>query len=692
MIRPSLGILLAVLMSAGCDVGELNMRTPEGEPGTAWPNDPNNPGTQNPGAEEIDPGRVTIRRLNRAEYNNTIRDLFGDTTRPADSFPEDDYGYGFNNNSDVLSLSLIHLEQYMEASAEIVERALDTGAPASSTQRVEAEVAGGSVGAASNEYWNLWSNGTISQVVTVPANGRYIVRARAYQSQGGPDPANMVLAIGTQNQSFDVTNTSSNPGVFEFEAMVQEGGQVLSAEFTNDFYDEPAGADRNLYVDYIELEGPIDAIGTGGSAARDRIMTCVPGENPQACAAEIISGFGRKAWRRTLTQQEVDRLVQFQDVAAAEGEGFERGIRLALQAMLMSPNFLFRPEFDAAQESAEPHTLSDWELASRLSYFIWSSMPDDTLLDLAEAGQLQDDEVLRAQVLRMLEDPKADALIDTFLTQWLYIDAVLEAQPDAETFPEFDDELRQSMRQETRLFVKDLIAANAPLETLITADYTFVNARLAAHYGMDVTGLADDLVKRPYGDDSRRGLISHAGLLTARSHPTMSSPVRRGEWILANLWCDEPLPPPPNVENIAQSPEDREGKTVRELFEMHSKDPVCASCHRIMDPIGFGLEHYDGIGAWRDTEQGKPIDASGVLPPDIAFNGPAELADILAGSHKLSECATEKTLTFALGRGMKTSDKPQIEAIATKPDLGFRDLITEVVLSDAFRMRRGGEF
>jgi hypothetical protein len=690
-----LAFLLSVTSTLlACNSGELNLQTPNGDPSNpVWPNQPNPVGTNNTTPEDIDPGRVTIRRLNRAEYNNTIRDLFGDTTQPANTFPEDDYGYGFNNNSDVLSLSLIHMEQYHAAIEGIIERALDKGAPPATTVRHEAEVVTGSVGGVSGEFWNLYSNGTISQVVTFPATGNYIVRARAYQTAGGPDAANMVLRVGTASQNFAVANLSGNPGVFEFNTRIQAGAQEVVVEFTNDFYDPDVPADRNLYVDWFEVEGPTDAAGNP-SPARAEIMTCDPADNAQACAAEIIAGMGLRAWRRPLTEEEVTRLTGFLDVAAAEGDDFEVGIKLALRAMLMSPNFLFRPELDPDHENAEPRRLTDWEMASRLSYFIWSSTPDKTLLDLAAAGQLQDEEVLKAQVERMVADPKSEALINTFATQWLYMDAVLDASPNYETFPDFDPELRAAMREETRHFVKDLIDSNAPITTLLTADFTYVNERLARHYGIPgVTGEA--FVKTEYGDESRRGIIGHAGLLTARSHPTMTSPVRRGEWILANLWCDEPPPPPPNVENIAQSPEDREGKTIRELFEQHSTDPICASCHRVMDPIGFGLEHYDGIGAWRETDSGKAIDASGVLPGDLAFNGPLELSQILASSPKLLECSSEKMLTFALGRGMKRTDKPQIDALAeaaSSDDFGFQDLITHIVLSDAFRMRRGGEF
>lgn len=683
------------LAVTGCDLGgTLNLASQDGEYNNATGGPNNSQTTGSPSAGEIDPGRVTLHRLNRPEYNNTVRDLLGDTTQPAKDFPEDDFGYGFNNIADVLSVSPLHVESYFNAAEILIDTALDRGAPASTAQRFEAEMVTGSVGAVSGDAWNLYSNGEISKVVTFPANGDYMIRARAWQTAAGPDNAQMAMTLDGQSiKTADVANTATNPGVFEIRATATSGNHAVAVAFLNDYYDQPAAADRNLFVDWIEVEGPLD-VTTGAAASREAIVPCdIDGGDATACARQVITDFGKRAWRRPLETAEVDRLVQFIDVAAAEGDTAEIGLRLALRAILLSPNFLYRVELDADPEDGTPHKLNDYELASRLSYFLWSSMPDDTLMSLADQGKLQDDIVLAEQVTRMLDSEKSIALLDNFAAQWLYIDAVLSTAPDYTIFPTFSAELAKDMREETRRFVKDLFDTNSSVKQLVLADYTFLNERMADHY--DVTGITGDtFVKHTWGDDARRGILGQASILTATSHSTRTSPVVRGKWVLTNLWCDAPPAAPPGVPTLEQSTEGSQAKTLRERMEVHSIDPTCNACHRVMDPIGFGMENYDGVGAWRDTDNGEPVDSSGQLPPDIEFNGPTELANIIAASPKLPYCVTEKTMTYALGRGLETWDNPQIDAIirdTTEGDFRFRDIITAVVLSDAFRMRRGGE-
>lgn len=640
----------------------------------------------------IDPARVTIHRLNRQEYNNTVRDLLGDTTQPANNFPEDDFGYGFNNIADVLSVSPLHVESYFNTAELLVNTALDQGAAASTTTRVEAEEVGGSVGGAGENAWNLWSNGTITQVVNFAARGQYTIRARAWQTAAGDEAAKMAVSVNGQVlQTFDVVNTVNDPGVFEVTATVDAGGQAVAVEFLNDFYDPNLPADRNLLVDYFEVEGP-QGVTTGAAASRASIVPCdTAGADAVACARSVITTFGKRAWRRPLETSEVDRLMAFIDLAQAEGDNVEVGLRLALRAMLVSPHFIYRVEIDQDPNDTTARPLTDYELASRLSYFLWSSMPDDELLAVADEGRLQDDGVLGAQVIRMLDDPRATALVDNFAAQWLYIDAVLHAVPDYAVFPDFSPELAQDMREESRRFFKSLLDTNAPVTDLVQANYTFLNGRLAAHYG--VPGInGDAFVRHTWSDESRRGIIGHGSVLTATSHSTTTSPVLRGKWVLENLWCDAPPAAPANVTPLDPTPVT--GKTLRERLEQHATDPACNACHRVMDPIGFGMENYDGIGAWRDLDNGLPVDSSGVLPPDVSFNGPKELSDIVAASSKLPYCVTEKTMTYALGRGVEAWDRPQLEAIVAQTSADgfrFRDIVTALVLSDAFRMRRGGD-
>ncbi len=640
--------------------------------------------------KEIDVARVTLHRLNRAEYNNTVRDLLGDTTRPADNFPDDDFGYGFNNIADVLSLSPLHLELYQSTAEALVDAALAGGPVTSQTQRFEAETVGSTVGAAGADHWNLYSTGEIATVVTFESDGDYTFRVRARQSQAGPDDAMMSVTLNGQPlETFTVTPETMT--TFEVSAEVNAGAHQVGVTFENDFYDPAAGADRNLYVDWFEVEGPTGVAAAPETGARASIMTCTPADSSEAeCASQILSQFARRAWRRPVEQDELTRLVAFVDLAKSEGDDFETGIRLALQAILVSPNFIFRVELDPDPNSDEPHPLTQYELASRLSYFLWSSMPDDELLDLAEAGQLADEATLRQQVTRMLDDPKSAALIDNFATQWLFIDVIRDHEPDYAEFPTFDDELRASMRTETRMFIAELFETNADIRDLLLARFSFIDARLAQHY--EVPAPANDGFQRvTFQGDGRRGLLSHGGLLTSLSFPTRTSPVKRGAWVLGNLLCAEPPAPPPGVENLPTST--TEGKTLREQMEAHATDPSCSSCHRLMDPIGFGMENYDGIGAWRDQDNGAPVDSSGKLPDGTEFNGAAELADIIADMESYPSCVTEKTLTYALGRGVHYWDEPQIDLILERlgESFGFRDLISEIVVSPAFRMRRGGE-
>ena len=691
-VLPVIGLALA-----GCDLsGTLDFASPGPEGNNGWPNPINNSSNTNnvvqPG--EIDPGRVTIHRLNRPEYNNTVRDLLGDTTHPTNTFPEDDFGYGFNNIADVLSISPLHVESYFNTAETLVNTALDLGNPTSTATRVEAETVGGSVGGASGSAWNLFSNGEVSQVMNFPVAGEYIFRASAWQTAAGPDDASMTLNLnGMVLQTFAVSNLGNDPGVFEIRANAPAGDHAVSVAFLNDYYDAAIPADRNLLVDWFEVEGPV-GVTTGPATTRAAIVPCdTAGPDALACARQVIESFGKRAWRRPLETTEVDRLLQFIDLAASEGDDVETGLRLALRAILMSPNFVYRVEIDADPAATAVRNLTDYELASRLSYFLWSSMPDDELTALADEGKLQDDAVLSAQVIRMLDDPKSVALIDNFAAQWLYIDAVLTTAPDYLVFPSFSAELAADMRQESRLFIQSLLDSNAPVKDLVLADYTFINPRLAEHYGVSgVTG--EGFVRHQWPDDSRRGLLGHASILTATSHSTTTSPVLRGKWVLENLWCDAPPAAPAGVPLLKTDAESTEGKTLRERLEAHAIDPTCNACHRVMDPIGFGMENYDGVGAWRDIDNGLTVDSSGILPPDVAFNGPRELADIVASSPKLPYCATEKTLTYALGRGVEDWDRPQIDAIirdTTEKDFRFRDIITAIVLSDAFRMRRGGE-
>lgn len=698
-----------LLLSTACSDGSLTVRQIDG----ADPSDPTDP---TPGVDPDDPtlpdpsgnnslgnsdpstpppieaGRVTLRRLNRAEYNNTVRDLLGVDSAPADAFPPDNFGYGFNNVGEAMSVSPLLFEFYEITAGNLIDQVLER--PVKSTkQYFEAESIGSSVGAASGGFWNLWSNGSLQTRADFPASGDYIIRVRAGAQQAGPDPARMAIELGAVELTmFDVTNDRADPMVFEHTARIDEGQHFVSVSFTNDYYDRDNGADRNLYVDWIEIEGPVSGV-VESNPLRERIMICSPEDTaPEACARQIFEAFATRAWRRPASSAEVDALVNFIGVAASEGGSFEDGIRLGLKATLLSPHFIFKPESDQAPVG-QPHRLTQYELATRLSYFLWSSMPDQELTDLAAQGRLDDDEVLRQQVTRMLADERATALVDNFATQWLYIDQILDVSPDYELYPDFDDALRVSMRLETRRFIQDFIFEDQDLRDILLAKYSYINERLATHYGIPgVQG--DELQRVEFTGEGRRGLLTHGGLLTARSYPNRTSPVLRGVWVLEQVLCDEPPPPPADVESIDDQMAG-DDLTLRERLELHRSKPQCIGCHATMDPIGFGLEHYDPTGAWRDTDNGKMVDALGELPDGRTFNGAFEMADILANDPKYTHCVTEKMLTYALGRGVhardeESADRPQVDAIVhavEAANYSSRELIVQIVLSDAFRLR-----
>ncbi len=638
-----------------------------------------------------DPNRVTLHRLNSAEYNNTVRDLLGTGQRPAADFPADDHGFGFDNIADVLSVSPSLVELYERAAEALVAEALALPTADPVLLQVEGENLSSSVGAATADAWNLWSSGDLTNVFVLPADGRYRVSARVWGDQAGPEPARAQLVAGnTDLGTFDVASTRSSPQVISGEAQLNGGSRPVTVSFVNDYYDQAAGLDRNLYVDWISVEGPLDAT-MPNNALRDRIVVCDPVAGGDACVRDILRQFTRRAWRRPVTDAEVDRLKQLVDVAAQHGEDVNAGLNVALRGVLVSPHFLFRVELDADPASPASHPLSDHELASRLSYFLWSSMPDEALFAAADAGILTDPDEIERQVRRMLADPKAAALVDNFAGQWLLTRALDSHEPDYAYFPEYDHALRDALKGEARSFFQEMLDARHPIETMLLADFTYVNDRLAQHYGISGTfGASHERV--PLTFDQRGGVLRQGGILTVTSYPTRTSPVKRGKWVLGSLLCSEPKPPPPGVE--ADLPkEELAGKTLREVLELHREKEICAQCHDLMDPIGLALQNFDAIGRWRATEEsGDVVDPTGVLPDGTPVDGPASLAAAVAADARFPECVTEKTFVYALGRGMLPSDAPYLRSMLTNlGGAGFAldDLVVQITRSEPFRLRRG---
>ncbi len=649
-----------------------------------------------------DPGRVTLRRLNREEYNNTVRDLFGVDIRPADSFPTDDVGYGFDNIGDVLSLSPLLMEKYLNAAEKVVQSAILTPEDGSKPVRIPAGTMQHTIqgGPYSNNGFLLGTNGDVHTEYDIQREGEYTVRVNAAQQAAGTENAKMALHIDDAVvNTFDVAVRERNARTYELPMHLKAGKHRFAMEFTNDFYDEkaPKGKqDRNLIVNYLELVGP-PGLPKELPASHRRIMIAAPSATvtKDQAARKILTAFTARAYRRPVAPDEVDRLLKYTHLADKQGESFEGGIRVAVEAVLVNPNFLFHVELDPKpNEKSMRRNLTDFEFAARLSYFLWSSTPDEELSALAAKGKLQEPKVLEAQVKRMLKDPKSRALGQNFAGQWLQLRNLSQVRPDTARFPDWNDKLRASMKTETEMFFNAIVSEDRPLLDFIDAKYTYLNEPLAKHYG--IAGVTGDQFRRVVlQGDQRGGLLTQASILTVTSNPTRTSPVKRGKWVLDNLLGTPPPPAPPNVPKLADDNHGVLVGTLRQRMEQHRKDPSCASCHARMDPLGFGLENFDATGGWRTMDGDQTVDASGVLPGKVAFTGPAQLKTILMTKKTLFvHCLTEKMMTYALGRGIEHYDRCNIDSMVStvaKNDYKFSALVNAIVESDPFRKRRGDD-
>ena len=651
-----------------------------------------------------DPGRVTIRRLNRAEYNNTVRDLLGVTVRPADDFPSDDVGYGFDNIGDVLSLPPLLMEKYLDAAEKIATQAIIVSDPNPKVREFSRRELKRSRVAQSHGDSGviLVSVGDISLEFDFPRSGEYILRAKAAETPAGPEHARMEYRLdGDVLKTFDVQAVEANPENCEFKFKTTKGNHRLSIKFLNDFYDEKepdkGRRDRNLILHDVEIAGPLSIEPSELPAAHKTLLAVRPGDDKSTTAAarDDLKPFLRRAFRRPVADAEIDRYAGFVDAAVKRNEPFEFGMQVALTAVLVSPHFLYRIETDKRPDDpADRHALNDFELASRLSYFLWSSMPDDQLLAQAEQGDLHHDAVLDEQVRRMLKDPRSQALVDNFAEQWLQLRILNEVTPDPEKFPEFTAQLREDMKQETRRFFEYVMREDRSILEFLDGRYTFVNARLAKHYGLPEVG-GDAFQKVGLDDQKRAGLLTQGSILALTSNPDRTSPVKRGKWVMEVILDQPPPPPPPNVPELDEAAKAAPEATLRQQLELHRQNATCNSCHRVMDQLGFGMENFDAIGRWREQDNGKPLDTTGELPGGARFAGPVELAHVLRGKQcEFSDCLTEKMLTYALGRGLEFYDRCATDKIVkTLKDQQFRFsvLVAEITKSEPFRMRRGEE-
>lgn len=650
-----------------------------------------------------EPGHVAIHRLNKNEYNNTIRDLVGVDFRPADDFPADDTGYGFDNIADVLSMSPLLAEKYLNAAEQVLQKATtpeDVTKPSKkrySTQLLQAT--GGNVGG------DLMVNGEVYGPHDFPADGDYEIRLQASQDPYGDEAARMVLKIDGQDlQSFDVTNRRGIPQAYTWRGHVDRGRHRIAAAYTNN--DKGPKGDRNLYVTSIEIHGPYNAVAPPPLASEKLIFFVKPaGEVSEAAAArKVIERFATRAFRRPVRGDELEGLLGLYKESRAAGDSYESAVKVALEAALVSPHFLYRIELDPpaqlasaeAARNAPAHAVSDYELATRLSYFLWSSMPDNVLFDLAARNRLHEPAVLDAQVRRMLADPKSSALVSNFIGQWLEVRNLPEIFLDRKKFPNFDNRLRVAMKQEVELFFANLIHEDRSVLELIDADYTFLNARLAKHYG--IQGISGDefrkvmLTECGEAGERRGGVLEMAGVLTVTAMPTRTSPVKRGKFILDQILGTPPPPQPADVPALADKPQDRSAKSLRERFEQHRADPSCSVCHLRMDPIGFAFENFDATGAWRTTDNGFALDTSGKLPDGTQLQGAGDVKKVLLErKDQFVKNLATKLMTYALGRGVEYYDNCTIRDIAAataKEDYRFSAMVIALVESDGFLSRK----
>ena len=692
-----------------------------------------------------EPGRTeTFHRLNRAEYQNVVRDLLEVDIDVSVLLPADDAdAHGFDNMADVLSVSPALLERYMSAARKISRLAVGIAptVPTVETYRIPLLMYQDD---RLSEDLPFGSRGGIAIRHRFPVDGEYSVRLhlqRTYTDYirglgrpqqldvrvdgmlverftiggGAPADAKAVPASFAGNSPlfghphWEVYVLGADKDL-EVSFRASAGQRVVGISFERKL-SEPEGVlqprqtgfplainerwSGNAAVDTVEIGGPHTVDGPGDTASRRRIFSCHPdrGANETECARKILTGLARRAYRRPVTEGDLETLLGFYE-DRRRTDGFEGGIQLAVQRLLADPEFLFRVERDPTDVApGASYHVSDLALASRLSFFLWSSIPDDTLLDLAIRGDLRDPVILEQQVRRMLADRRSTALVDNFVEQWLLLRNIPNVTPDPIVFPTFDENLRAAFARESELFVESIIREDRSVVDLLAADYTYVNERLADHYG--IPGIYGNRFRRvTLGETQRGGLLGHGSLLTVTSYPNRTSPVLRGKWVLENVLGTPPPAPPDNVPPLPDRGEDGTPATVRALMEQHRANPVCAGCHAPMDPLGFAMENFDAIGRWRTTDARAPIDASGALPNGVEFEGPSGLRRVLVNNpEQFVGTVTEKLLAYAVGRGVEYFDYPTVRKIAREAaaaDYRWSSIVLGIVQSPPFQMRSAG--
>ena len=636
-------------------------------------------------------GRVALRRLNRTEYRNTIRDLTGVDYSPADDFPGDDVGYGFDNIGDVLSLPPLLMEKYVDAAMEIVGKAIYTPPPPeifqterAATSLIGAEKYGGS------SPLVLASVGTVALQVDLSFGGQYELTVTAGGDQGGSEPVRVEVNWGSKSRIIDVPNEDAEE--FKISLRLGKGERKIAFKFINDYY-KPNVADRNLHLYHVKLTGManrsaiVDASKFPPSHRRIIFVSPTRDTSEDQATKSVIARFASRAYRRPASSNEIDRLTELAKGVRESGGSFEEGIQVALASVLISPHFLFKVEQPREiGDDGEMPLISNYELATRISYFLWSSMPDDELLLMAHRGTIRNRNRLLRKVASMIRDRRSNQFVENFASQWLQLRNLKNVDPDTRLYRGFDDDIRKLMHRETLTFFASVMRENLPVTTLLSADFTYLNEPLAKFYG--IRGIEGNHFRKvSLTGTPRGGLLTHGSVLTVTSNPTRTSPVKRGKWILENLLN---TPPPPAPADVPALPRGKLAGTLRERLEQHRANPACATCHNMMDPLGFALENFDAVGRWRSSDGQDPINASGEFPDGTKFDGIEQLRALLSterGEDFLRSIA-EKLLVYAVGRGAEYYDRCAIDKIVSDCHAGgdrFAYLIAAIIESDPFQ-------
>ena len=686
-------------------------------------------------AADPNPGRPAVHRLNRAEYSNAIRDLLAVDIQAGSMLPVDDSGYGFDNIADVLSMSPALLERYLSAAKLVSRLAVGDLQMKPTEERFAPLKDPPSQVAAVTAYRRsitrldrvspdlpFDSRGGLSFQYYFPLDAEYLIRialptgAASYGEgiTGDVNRTELRLSVkaGLHTVGVAFMKESAKPEV-EGGGRGPRSTAGRPMELENDpvpakmdlrldgarlkLFDVPRRPGTNPDVNTVIITGPYNITGRGETPSRAKIFVCrpKPASEEEPCARQILRTLAHRAFRRPVSDTDLKPLLAFYQHARSTSD-FDRGIQAAIQAMLVSPDFLFRAEQEPRGVSGKTYRMGSHDLASRLSFFLWSSIPDDELLALADQDKLQDPEIRRQQVRRMLADPKSHALVSNFAGQWLQLRNLSTLRPDPEIIPEFDESLRRSMLQQSELFFESILREDRSVLDLLTADYTFLNERLALHYGIPYI-YGPHFRRVTVTDPNRTGLLGQASILAVTSYPNRTSVVQRGKWILDNLLGAPPPPPPPaGVPELKPHSNDGKPLTMRQQMEQHRADPACIGCHSKMDPIGFALENYDAIGRWRAKDAIASIDATGVLPDGTRFEGPAGLTKLMATKYReaFAGAVAEKLMTYALGRGLESYDRPALRVVLRQSapnNYRMSDMIAAIVESVPFQMRRTSE-